>query len=83
MEKDFYIAAVIAKSDGHDVRLVLKDGTRLSVSRLNGEDDWFVDATFRANGFPVHVNGYGNRSGRSKVLVSEVAEILDTYLAQA
>lgn len=81
MEKEFAIAAVIAKPEGHDVRLVLKDGTRLCVSRLWGETEWTVDATFRADGFPVHVNGFGNRSGRTKILVTEVAMAIEAAIA--
>lgn len=77
----FRIAAVIAKPEGMDVRLVLSDGTRLNVSRLNGEDGWTVDATFKANGFPVHANGFGNRMCRAKVLTSEPASALDAALA--
>jgi len=81
MEKQFYIAAVIAKPEGMDIRLVLKDGTRLNVSRLNGEDDWTVDATYKSNGFPVHVNGFGNRACRTKVLAGEAREYLDAAIA--
>lgn len=81
MDKQFTIAAIIAKPEGHDVRLVLADGTRLNVSRLWGEAEWTVDATFRANGFPVHVNGFGNRCGRTKVLVTSVAIAIEAAIA--
>src|SRR5574343_123417 len=58
------------------------DGIDLQVSRLDGEQAWTIDAAFRGS-FPLFANGYGARYLRTRTLVPDVAEELDTAIAES
>ncbi len=51
--------------------------TNFFVSRLIGEPFWAVDATFLANGFPQHSNGFGARYLRLRTLAPGLAAVLN------
>lgn len=53
---------------GFSARIVVGART-YRVSRLDGEDDWTIDAEIiTATGYPVFVNGYGARYLRTSIL---------------
>ncbi|MFJ5927961.1 hypothetical protein ACIQF6_35740 [Kitasatospora sp. NPDC092948] len=51
--------------------------TTYSASRLEGERQWIVDATFLPSGRPLHVNGFGVRFLNVRALPAEIGALLD------
>jgi hypothetical protein len=59
------------------------EGDVLHFSRLQGEADWYCDAYFKANGYPVFCEGFGSRVTRKQIASDELAEQLDIRMRAA
>lgn len=54
------------------------DGRRLEWSRLDGEDQWTLDAHWGPGSFPHFSNGFGSRCTLTSRANAETAALLDT-----
>lgn len=67
------------KRDGWEATVKFDSGEILRLSQLEGEAPrWAVDAAFGANGVPHWVNGFGNRTGKTRAVSGPVQEALNT-----
>src|SRR5690606_37749596 len=51
--------------------------TMYFLSRLEGELRWVIDAKFGPGGYPHYVHGFGERLSAARVVIKQVAAILD------
>lgn len=56
---------------------VRHDRGAIEVSKLSGESDWTIDASYGPTGLPAFVNGYGARYLATRRVVTDVADALD------
>jgi hypothetical protein len=73
---------VLGKVVGLYVRIEIDAGhegrpTTYFLSRLEGELGWVIDAKFGPDGYPHYAHGFGERLSAGRMVIKQVAEILD------